>query len=685
MPQRIVLNTFLFGILCFHGGLCGNPTLVAQDSTLPIGLEIYRQVDADDFPGALESLARANSVDTTRSDMDENRVSLGAATLYRVLAQLSPDERYELLYRWTMPVEGRSEIRSVFTIVPSQAPPKAFARAIGERAKDSTFAVASIGHVRGIFSTRWILINAANEIGRLSGLITELEKLTGEKVRGAEPFLLLARIASTRSDTDALNKTLQAKTQFIKKDGPTLKASVDPFHFLLPIAATTRPELAADAAKLMEAVFEAPARPRNRAMPYLRIAHALALQTSLGKSEPVSILHRPMKHWVAASGMTSWYHQRGWHDPLWFSFEDHIMRLSGIDNTTLMCRYPLQGDFVFRCEALGGGREQVRGGLIYGGLQFEGGVNDRVVRIGDSDTKNVLERKCPFIRSQPQSVFNTLAIESSEKDYALLVNGSAMWVDSLGGNTSPWIGLKGFGHGKTYFRNLTLEGTPTIPREVALLTKNEMRGWQSRFFGESQPPFSGDPVSDVSETQTDVSQSPFWTFEDGEVRAAKVVAESDNRTECLLRYHRPLLEGETIDYEFYYQSDEFIVHPTLGRLSFLIQPKGVEVRWITDGYSDWTGLKPDHTLLEPLNRRGPRPLPLKEKEWNKMRVSRENGKILIALNGESIYQRKMETDAVEPFGFYLNPKLSGARIRNAVLSGDWPKTPPDDFLSDPGT
>ena len=68
---------------------------------------------------------------------------------------------------------------------------------------------------------------------------------------------------------------------------------------------------------------------------------------------------------------------------------------------------------------------------------------------------------------------------------------------------------------------------------------------------------------------------------------AKRSIRAGTNPQSLLRYQRPLLEGESISYDFFYDPGEAEVHPSLGRVAFLIEPNGVRVHWITDGTNDF--------------------------------------------------------------------------------------------------
>ena len=128
-----------------------------------------------------------------------------------------------------------------------------------------------------------------------------------------------------------------------------------------------------------------------------------------------------------------------------------------------------------------------------------------------------------------------------------------------------------------------------------------------------------------------------------------------------------------------------LVHPAFDRLAFLMEPEGVRIHWITDNEAEWTTLPTDNAITEPFNRRGPRPLPLNANDWNAVRLIRSGTQISLELNGETIYVHPLDKDAIGQFGFYRDRAKSSVRVRNVVLTGDWPETVPREFLQDPTT
>ncbi|CAK9115493.1 Tol-Pal system protein TolB [Durusdinium trenchii] len=340
------------------------------------------------------------------------------------------------------------------------------------------------------------------------------------------------------------------------------------------------------------------------------------------------------------------------------------------------------------------------GGLLYGGLQFEAVGAGHQLTVWDADGAHFITRPCPFVRHESQPVFNRVSIRSKGDSAQFLSNLHPVWTDSLG-HTSPWLGLRSHGENRPVFRNLKLTGDPIIPREVQLTAGDQLRGWQSAYFGESQPTFhSGGVLSeergtisapnseqgtpDVAIATESPSNITFgWKISDGIVSAGKSDQPTDGVRHSLLRYQRPLLEGESIRYEFFYEPDAKEVHPAVGQLAFLLEPNGIRVRWLTSNNVDWTGLAADNALLEPLNRRGPRTLPLKENDWNAALVSLAEGRIQITLNDELVYERTVDFDGDLLFGLYRDANRTSVEVRNVMMTGDWPEEVPEECLANP--
>ena len=160
---------------------------------------------------------------------------------------------------------------------------------------------------------------------------------------------------------------------------------------------------------------------------------------------------------------------------------------------------------------------------------------------------------------------------------------------------------------------------------------------------------------------------------------AAVAAKNDDdqprppRAERALHYHRPFLEDGAIEYEFYYEPEKAHVHPMLDRVTFLLEPDGVRLHWLTDGQYDRSGIKADNVHDEPANRRGPEKPPLKEKAWNRVKVAVAGDSVTVSVNGVEVYQRPIESTNLRTFGLFHYADRTEARVRNVTYRGDWPK------------
>ena len=659
------------------------------DSTLQVtrasGVATLQHLRNAETGKALESLGAAADAIKNVHPKDDEGISAAAGGLYRALHQLDEGEQFDLLYKWTMPTESRKTVRLLTSVVPQNAPPKAFARLIGERPRDETFAVASVGDIRGLFCSGWTLVKTADAIGRLSRLVAELEKLAADKVPNAYSLLLLAQLADSRSDEAKLKIALEQRaTQLSKSLAETATAGVatsiiDPSNIAIAAAASTiKPHRSISEAMFKLLVEQTLNGTATRLRSFLRLSHAISVQLARGESGPEAIRQNRLKYWVPTSGATSTQLHRGATDASWLVHEDHILHLGGSRNDVLFFRYPLIGDFEFRCESQEGGRITTDGGLVYGGLQFEALGRSDQLTIWDADIDYSVVKPCPFVRHEDRPTFNRMSIRSNSDQAILTANMHPMWFDPTSkAAASPWIGLRSFEERRPMFRNLEITGQPVIPREVRMSDGDDLRGWKSHFYGESQPAFDAIAKSSV------VSPSVDWLLTDGVISARKADDDSGVNPQSLLRYQRPLLDGESVSYEFEYKLDETLVHPALGQMAFLIEAGGVQAHWMTSGGFEWTGLPADNKLLEPLNRRGPRPLPLKEGDWNAVTLARANGKVTLTLNGEVIYQRVIDFGGDHSFGFYRDRTQTAAKIRNVVMTGDWPETLPADVLENP--
>jgi hypothetical protein len=150
-----------------------------------------------------------------------------------------------------------------------------------------------------------------------------------------------------------------------------------------------------------------------------------------------------------------------------------------------------------------------------------------------------------------------------------------------------------------------------------------------------------------------------------------------SKLESVLRYARPMLEDGEIEYQFYHEPGKAMVHPTLGRLAFVIQPDGVMVHRLTDGPYERTGLEAGNLSAEPSRRRGPASPPLRPKSWNRLSFAVRGDVATITLNDVLIYEHPIERTNSRSFGLFHFADEGEARVREVHYRGGWPRAIPN--------
>lgn len=645
------------------------PECRAQDtSATPMakaGLTALQHLRDEEVDSALEVLGTAADLIMPPDNRFDDGLSAAAGGLYRALAQMGSDQQYELLHDWSMPTDDRRTVRILTSLVPETAPPKEFARALGSRPKKDSFAIASVGKMPGIFCSAWTMINAADDDGSLRKLITELEELAKDNVPNAQFVLTLAQIRDSRTDTEPLAAFLEQRVDS-KGDVPSPAERSDA---VLVAAAMEREDLGEVSEKLVERLnkFDLSGS-TSRFVPFLRRLRAhVILQNRSPETEAGDLFYTTPSLWVSADDQHRTAGSTGSDQAIWLTHEEHVKRLAGPGDDTLLMRYPLLGTFELKGEVAE--LEHGGGGLTYGGMAFD--ANSKEFTLQEVQRPHSESRVWPFVAPKEHRMFNRVNIRCTDEKVTFLSNLHPGW----NGNaqlcaTCPWLGLRGFGDGRIIFRNLELVGEPVIPREVRLTGENDLRGWGPCYGRSTSRIVKPFPTIEAKPPVAD----PVWTIVDGVIHGSAAATPNPEATDQdHLAYMRPCLDGETVAYEFLYKEDSITAHPALGRLVFLMDPGGVRLHWLTDNTGEWTGLTEDSTVVEPLNRRGPRNLPLKSDEWNSVSLKLSEGAVLLSLNGEEIYQRSLEDVTGTHFGIYHDRNKSSVQVRNVVLTGDWPE------------
>ncbi len=618
-----------------------------------------------------QQLGEALRILEMRGELKVSRRSSGvgsprfALDLARHLQSLPADERYELLYNATMPTGSRPGLFAITVFIPDQRPPAIFLP------EGKPLSIPGYGALRDVFSTGEMLVETAEEVDKLSDLTGELDQLAQKKVDGAKELLILAKIRQGGGEAallDVANLADQMAANLPKQGDYSKQLSTE--NYLIACQCLNEPALVLHAERMLKNLVQHSKRVQDGFVrPYLRRALALAtIKTKQGDSKLLA--PADFKDWQAVSHPHAASRYAGPVSPLWIEHEGHIHNIANDEESLLYFRYPLTGTFEISVDSTDDGWAE--GELSFGGLYYEfGGYLPRGYVWG-MGRHGIVRQPCSYLR---RGEFNRESMDVGPEGATFRINGVPVYQDKGSTAGSPWFALYNYGERNPVYRNVRLTGNPTIPREVHLIDDSAMRGWSSRYYAESQP----EPI--VAATSRRISTGLYdWTVSEG-VLEGRLGEMMPSGPESLIYYGRPLFDGETISYEFFHVPGRYEVHPTVGRLAFLLREDHVGLHWLTRSAMEWTAITADNEVVVAEDQQHDGSLPLKANDWNSLTISLSKNHVVLQLNGTKIYRRKLRDDDHRLFGLFHFKNQSAVKVRNVVLKGDWPEKLSDTQLA----
>lgn len=372
--------------------------------------------------------------------------------------------------------------------------------------------------------------------------------------------------------------------------------------------------------------------------------------------------HLPQTVWVKRDGKNSWGQQ------------------FGIDYSVLMLRYPLAGNFTISFRSRDA--QYREGGATFGGrliefLEYRGGL--QVSALGKRNTSMV------ETDSLTKNRFNAVRLE--RKGDSLVVHVGFLFQKELAvpAGEFPFFGMGANHFHESSFDSLVIEGDVTIPRSVDLLSPS-LAGWSARFKGQALPALAVVPEQEAVADDEKINYD--WRLADGALESVdrtkdeKTVQSKHARPnrEALVRYLRPLGDGEQISLEFFHESGKHSIAPALGRIAMLLGDGKVALHWITvDPAGIITGVDDSNRVIDEQAQQL-QTVALKDNDWNQLTLKLEGDVVTLAINGQDTYRRTWEAEAGRQFGLFRDPTQFHVRVRNAKLSGPWPEKLPADLF-----
>ncbi len=618
---------------------------------------------------AMEFLGRAvdyEGIQSARFGFSQSSSRESRATLAAVVGQLqnmAPLERYQAWYKWTMPTASRQTMRCLF--MPSLATmlPKAFAPA------DRHFETQIHGQLLSNLSE---LVDSAKHASKLAELHKQAQSLVESKMPYAD--ILLALVAIAQDDVTAGVPMIQAlQKSFDERIKPTNSIgeriqppSNDEPRRPSPMGDYLVFHAALQSDKFVSLYEDQLPLIRNQLLKsnQIQLAQVVNFEWAnrvTSKSKPdVFAPGSRLEHWMAVNTAESAGSSRPW----WNVCDDQLVHVSGPTSNVLYLRYPLTGNFTLSVEG-------TTGNVGFGGILADGNIQSV------SGHESIF-RPGPLKRSSIAADRYTIEVRDNVTYYSL--NNQVFYREEVC-RTTPWLFLRSVGSQLGAFGNIQVRGEPVVPDSIRLIYNDCMDGWNCSMFNETQPRLrvmQAKPTSEndsITYYQREEPKTFSWSANGGELIGTAVdTALSDEQS--WIYYQRPLINGESFNYEFFYVPGSKVAHPSIGQVALILDGEKLQSHWIATLW-DRTAhtLSTVNSIVEEGIQRGPAKLPLKENDWNAVQLELRENKAIVTLNGTVVCERPMEPQLGTRFGLYKT-KVQSSHIRNLTLKGNWPKSLP---------
>ncbi|NQV24185.1 MAG: DUF1583 domain-containing protein, partial [Rhodopirellula sp.] len=626
----------------------------------------------------------------------EQHVENTALDVHQHAMQLPAEERYPFLLDWVLPNGDHDTLRMQYAFAPTDPAPVTSAQAIENfpletgvpslepRSSNSRTRLQSGGN---IVSPVFDLVDVAKALGQLDDVHDRM----------------IGWAANDQTDAAFHQAAMLTLIELAHQRDAAASARLDEFLRLKPIKTSdssepTSAELLVlgrclDCSSTREAVTDAlhaylpwmraewfRTPPKRHVAAMLGRVRAYEITATEDPATPIST--KPMQQWSAASRTTAATRGPGCPQARWDFRPGHVENIASHDDDYLYFNTPLRGNFEVEGDVSGFGWRDSH--LMVGGTWVAPVYTHAGYDVGNFHTSLPrVEFSPPLTKTKDWIHYRVVSRDQVVSTY---FNGRLVREERVSPDHDPWIAIRSPPRQDGAVRNLRIIGQPIIPEEVRLSVDANFRGWLSYYDrpvggqngdwqqvggtdngGEIIGARSSRPGNFLNSLLKAFNSPPPKNDPDTELPAYR---------ERLLRYHRPMVEDGTIDYEFFYSPGDILTHPALDRLTFLLTPDGVKVHWVTDGKYERSELSPANVFDEPDNRRGPQQLPLKAGDWNRLQLQLNGDTVTLVLNGQSIYERVLEPTNQRTFGLFHFADETQARVRNIVWKGDWPRELP---------
>ena len=547
-----------------------------------------------------------------------------------------------------------------------------------------------------VTNTLLMLIDGATESGNTESLAAKLEarrQSPGDSADIALALLTLAIVESEQADLDevgsGIESTLIAVQKSLAENRPTQTGPKNQLPFPeLETHLAIRAARAGVDASLIEPILRDAKVYAIRGQRNLMISSVSRCTAMLGIGRAAGAKPgTPLRHFQVVSLPQQFSPDSETLKPLFaIDKQGRLSGTGGYHQTHLMFKYPLAGTFTFSARIRDGSWGE--SDVCYGGIMYQADGWNKSADVVGMNGRHRVNIPVPSIQKGKD---NVEAVRVSPKGVEALCNGET-YVEDIATVSFPFVAVSQHCYRTTQLGEIKISGSPTIPREVQMIDPT-MRGWRVMVRGRTLPKLLL-PIGPKQNRQqilnfrkkmeADLAKGPLnasWSVVDGELHYKKASSKRTYDPQSLAQYLRPLQDGESVAFEFWWEKGKFNFSPSLGRLVLFMGAKGAEPRWLNTSSDLAAAEATPEAATKPsgeepeLFRPNIRP---KEKEWNSIEMKRTGNSVTVTLNEQQLAE--IPVRGHERPGVYR--ETQSVRVRSIVLRGDdWPEKVPEDLMA----
>ncbi|WDQ18877.1 DUF1583 domain-containing protein [Rhodopirellula sp. P2] len=571
----------------------------------------------------------------------------------RLASQVPADERLDFLCQWILPSPSHASFRVSGDLPPTNPSPSVRREAAFET------------HDSSIISPVYDALKLAKQQEKLGELRQRVASTVPRGSRDAQARLaLLALIDLERGDETDAEESIALLHELMSKATEHSLAELWPVALVAHrgISQSARPRALGELVSFLHQTCVV----RNRSnLPNSFVSQIRRISTEFfgrewaSSDEGVQQIYEwtadYLQEWIPIREATASRRGNGDAVAQWIQDKSGAVILrGGSHNEYLAFATPLQGNYSVEAELAAKKLGQILSAGRFVGL----GYRDNHYRSGVlSWGLDNIELNKPFEKLDGWIHYRSTINDNTQTVH---LNGRQVQEESVASNAAPWLAMRSWHQDNAHFRHLRIGGAPEIPDEVSLLTSRGLSGWTD-YYGGSRPEYKG-----------------HWkrvATARGETLIVNPKREDLPRSHCesLLRYFRPLMNGDRVEYDFFYDPGKVSAHPALDRLAFLITSDGVAEHWITDGCFDRSQLRPDNMVVRSDHQRHEGTVPLRPSQWNHIELQLVDNTIQLSLNEQLIYERPLDDESDRTFGLFHFADRGELRAKGLTLRGNWPR------------